>query len=187
MIYASSRLHALKFFFSHTRLFQNCQIRGFFQFTTMKRNHCCSPIRMYKKPMCTTPRVFIKTQLLQFSRQFLRSRRQLNSLQNAILPAVQQIRVLFQHQIKLSRLLSQFQDQTNLRVMANHIPNDTGAILPALRLSSRVHELTNHHQKARLERLERHRTKFQARVDFCKAKLNSFSWSQYRTQLEVLT
>ena len=187
MIYASSRLHVLKFFFSHTRLLQNCQIRGFFQFTTMKRNHCCSPIRMYKKAMCATPRVFIKTQFFQFSRQFLRSRRQLNSPRNAILPAVQQTRVLLQHQIKPLHFLSQFQNQTNLKAMANHIPNDTGAILPALRLSSRVHELTNHHQKARLEWLERYRTKFQARVDFCKARLNSFSWSQYRTQLEVLT
>ena len=186
MIYASSRLHALKFFFSHTCLFQNCQIRGFFQFTTMKRNHCCSPIRMYKKPMCATPRVFIKTQLLQFSRQFLRSRRQLNSPRTAILLAVQQTRVLFQHQIKLLHFLSQFQDQTNLKAVANRIPNDTRATLPALRLSSRAHELTNHHQKARLEWLVQCRTKFQARVGFCIAKLNSFSCSQYRTQLEVL-
>ena len=100
--------------------------------------------------------------------------------------AVRQTRVLSQHQIRLSRFLLQFQDQTNLKAVANRIPNDTRATLPALRLSSRVHELTNHHQKARLEWLVQCRTKFQARVGFCIAKLNSFSCSQYRTQLEVL-
>jgi hypothetical protein len=181
------RLSVLKFFFSHLRLFEDCQIGWFFKFFSMKRNDGSASVRMYKKSMRTVSHQFFKSQLFQLPSQFLRSRRQLHSPQSGRSRTSAQTRDQHPIQISLQHSFWLARDQMNLLAAIAQFPNHIRASIRVLQSSFEALEVENHRQNSRQERQVQLHTKFQARVNFGTAKLNRFSYSQYRTDLEVLT
>ncbi len=178
-------LSVLKFFFSHLSLFEDCQIGWFFYFFAVKRNDGSASVRMYKKSMRTVSHQFFKSQFFQLPSQFLRSRRQPSrqsghSQTSAQTQVQHPIQKRLQHSVWLAR------DQKNHSAAIAHFPSRIRASTRVLQSSFEAPEVENHHQNLRQEQQVQSRTMFQARVSFGTARRNNFSYSQYRTDLEVL-